>query len=69
MPLEPRTRQILDLLTAALPRDPANLKPAELRNAYRKLVAARQGTHVARVEDRTVPGPAGQIPVRFYAPS
>jgi acetyl esterase len=38
----------------------------------REAFAARprpQGSPVARVEDRTIPGPAGDIPVRLYYPS
>ena len=32
-------------------------------------VPAPPGPEVARVEDRTIPGPAGEIPVRIYTPS
>jgi acetyl esterase len=69
MPLDPQAKQLLELLTALLPRDPATLTPGQLRDGYRELVAARRGPDVARVEDRSVPGPAGEIPVRFYAPA
>jgi acetyl esterase len=68
MPLDPQAKQLLELLTAVLPRDPATLTPRQLRDGYREIVAARRGPVVARVEDRNVPGPAGEIPVRFYAP-
>jgi len=68
MPLHPQAEKLLSLLTAALPRDPAVLSPAMLRAGYRALVAGRTGPEVAHIQDRRVPGPAGEIPVRLYQP-
>jgi len=68
MPLHPQAEKLLSLLQDALPRDPAVLSPAGLRTGYRALVAARRGPEVARVEDRRIPGPGGEIPVRLYRP-
>jgi acetyl esterase len=68
MPLHPQAEKLLSLLQGALPRDPGALSPATLRTGYRALVAARRGPGVAQVEDRRIPGPAGEIPVRLYRP-
>ena len=68
MPLHPQAEKFLSLLQDALPRDPAVLSPKALREGYRALVAGRRGPEVARVEDRRIPGPAGEVPVRLYRP-
>jgi acetyl esterase len=69
MPLDPKARELLEVLDA--PGAPAfsELPLADARAAVTQLFAA-QGTPepLARVEDRTVPGPAGNIPVRVYTP-
>ena len=68
MPLDPQARAVLDAM-AALGTPPMGTVPApQAREAF----AARPmppGSPVARVEDRTIPGPAGDIPVRLYYPS
>lgn len=44
--------------------------PQASRDAYRAIATARAPwIEVAKVEDRTIPGPAGQIPVRIYSPA
>ena len=68
MPLHPQAEKLLSLLQGALPRDPAVLSPAALRAGYRALVAGRRGPEVEKVEDRRIPGPGGEIPVRLYRP-
>jgi acetyl esterase len=68
MPAEPHTQQILDLLAAAAPAEPVDPTPETSREAYRGLSAMMpQGPDVS-VVDRTIPGPAGDIPVRIYRP-
>jgi acetyl esterase len=70
MPLHPRIRELLDAEAAAgLPRL-ETLTPAAARaQTAAKLAAARiVTTEVARVEERRIPGPMGEIPVRVYAP-
>ncbi len=67
MPLDPQAKAILEFLNT-VPRDPSTLTPAVLRAGYRALAATRSGPEVAHVEDRRVPGPAGEIPVRAYRP-
>lgn len=69
MPLHPQAEQFLAMV-ASWGRPPRHtLTPAENREGMR-LTIPYQGDQVpvARVEDRTVPGPGGEIPVRAYAP-
>src|SRR5438552_9359928 len=70
MPLEPRTRKMIDILEKILPRPGAASGP-ELRARMHELVVSAGGDKepVHAVEDRTIPGPAGEIPVRIYRPS
>ncbi|HEY8394343.1 MAG TPA: alpha/beta hydrolase [Thermaerobacter sp.] len=71
MPLDPENRALLDLRArAGLPPLHA-LSPQEARNLFREtaLPLARQAAEeVGKVEDRVVPGPDGDIPVRVYTP-
>jgi acetyl esterase len=66
MPLNPQAQQVLELMAAAgfqLGGDP---------DAVRAFMAAAprpEGEAVGNVEDRTVPGPHGDIPVRIYTPT
>src|SRR5690242_19244737 len=68
MPLDPQARAVLDML-AALGAPPVGaVSAAESRIA----AAARPlppGAPVARVENQSIPGPAGDIPLRIYYPS
>lgn len=68
MPVVPEIQALLDQLAAA-PLDLATVQPDEMRALYGAL-AAFDGPRpeVGAVEDRTVPGPAGVIPVRVYRP-
>jgi acetyl esterase len=70
MPLEPQAKAVLDQMPVLGDEVVLALEPPQLRQA----MAAMPGSvgpveEVARVEDRTLPGPAGEIPVRIYAPS
>jgi acetyl esterase len=68
MPTDPQTQQILDLINGAAPAEPVAPTPETSREGYRGLSAMLpQGPDVA-VSDRTIPGPAGDIPVRVYTP-
>lgn len=76
MPLDPRVQAFLQqagLLYQAgtPPREPMALL-AELRandeRAKALLAQAAEREPVARVENRSIPGPAGEIPVRLYTP-
>lgn len=71
MKLEPQARAFLDEV-AALGLPPVHTIPvAQARELMEARAAALWGPpeRVHRVEDRTVPGPAGAIPVRVYAPA
>jgi len=70
MPLDPQARAMLDQIPLLSDEIVLALAPPMLREA----MAAMPGSvgpveEVARVESRTLPGPAGEIPVRIYAPS
>jgi len=70
MPLDPQAKALLDQVQA-LGAPPLNsLSPADARLAA-KALAGLSGTAeaVASVENRTVPGLAGPIPVRIYTPA
>jgi acetyl esterase len=71
MPLDPKVRELLDLSADA---PPVGAVPVEVMRAGAPAQMAawfRMGlisTPVAAVEDRIVPGPAGDLPVRVYTP-
>lgn len=67
MPLDPQAQNVLDMVAAL--NLPANYtgSPEEAR-ANAKLRPRAQGPEVAKVEDRTIPGPGPDIPVRIYTP-
>lgn len=70
MPLDPQAQALLDQLTA-LGAPPLNeLSPPDARVAAQAL-GTLSGTPeaVATVENRTIPGPAGELPVRIYTPA
>ncbi len=70
MALDPQARAVLDQITAAGGPAINEMSVEEARRAFAEM-AAMQGEPepVARVEDHTVPGPAGGIRVRVYAPA
>jgi len=69
MPLDPQTKVYLDQM-AALNMPPLSaLTPDQVRQGIAMQVAsAPPGEPVAKVENRVIPGPAGEIPVRIYTP-
>lgn len=70
MTLHPQSQAYLDQM-AALALAPiweVGVEAARERGRA-GLAAVPAGPDLPRVEDRTVPGPAGEIPVRVYAPS
>jgi len=70
MPVEPQTQTILDQM-AAMGGAPLHQLPVpEARKLMDNLRAlAGAGPEVAQVEDRAIPGPGGQIPLRVYTPA
>jgi acetyl esterase len=69
--LDPQMKALLDQAAAAGGKPFHAMNPAEARAAIDTMFAAFRGSpkDVAKIEDRKVPGPGGQIPVRIYTPS
>jgi len=72
MPLDPQAQAYLDQTAAMQVPHIATLTPEVVRaGVAAQFEAERQQTPpepVARVENRTIPGPAGEIPIRVYTP-
>jgi acetyl esterase len=66
-PDNPQVKTVLDKMAAAGIAQPSTV--ADVRKAY-LFYPKLSGTpeHVFRIEDRQIPGPAGNIPVRIYTP-
>ena len=71
MDVHPQIRQALEALAKAGLPAIETLSPAQARDQINAMARARGGQPAAirRTEDRTVPGPAGPIPVRIYWPN
>lgn len=67
MPLHPQAQQVIDA-TRALGLPPNyTVSPAEARaNAAKR--QRGPGPEVGKVDNRSIPGPAGEVPVRIYTP-
>jgi acetyl esterase len=73
MPLHPQARAFIDQVapSGAPGLDELPLPVTDLRQLVVTMFTATQAgppIEVARVEDRSIPGPAGPIPVRVYTP-
>jgi acetyl esterase len=71
MPVHPELQMLLDLVAAAGASAPplSETTPEMSRMTYQGLaMMAGPGPEVGSVEDRTIPGSAGDIPVRVYRP-
>ena len=70
MPLDAQIAGFLQQLEAAGAQPFHALPPVEAREAFSKLNAMLPGSSapVASIDNRSVPGPAGEIPVRVYTP-
>jgi acetyl esterase len=70
MALDPQARALLDQL-AAMGGAPLSSYPVEGARQLMDAMVAMSGTgpEVAHIADRTIPGPAGDIPVRLYRPA
>jgi acetyl esterase len=69
VPLDPQAAAVLAELAAVKLPDLSTLPPEVLRKAFRELaVRDAEAVELASVQDRTIPGPAGPIPVRVYSP-
>ena len=71
MALDPQMQAILNQAAAAGGKPFHAMSPSEARQAIDVMFAAFRGNPapVGKVEDRKLPGPSGEIPVRIYTPS
>ena len=67
MPLDPQIMQVMEQVAALGLPQAHTVSPAEAR-ANAKLRPRAPGPEVAKVEDRNIPGPNGDVPVRIYTP-
>jgi len=68
MPLDPQAQAVLDNF-ASLNLPPLwTLPPEQVRQITAAMRPPIEGEAVARIDDRTVPGPGGEIPIRVYTP-
>ena len=68
MPLDPVAKQFLDEITASGMPLIESMSPADARMATEAMMSAVADVpELASVEDRHIPGPAGEIPIRVYA--
>ena len=68
MPLEPATAALLEQLAAAGGPTMEELGPEGAREMYRAMQPPADDIVVGATEDRSIPGPDGEIPVRIYRP-
>ena len=69
MPLDPFVREILDQLANSGAPTLDKLPVPQARAMFEALtLAPSEEVKLARVEDRQIPGPNGEIPVRIYTP-
>lgn len=68
MPVDAATRALLDAFAAGGAAPLSSLTPVAARDLFEKLRIPIPPEPVARVENRRIPGPGGEIPVRIYAP-
>ncbi|HUC72886.1 MAG TPA: alpha/beta hydrolase [Stellaceae bacterium] len=69
--LHPQIVQVLDAMAKAELRPIEEMSPTEARAQMEATARARKAEPlpVAKVEERMIPGPAGDIPVRLYYPN
>jgi acetyl esterase len=68
MPLDPGLKLVLDQLAATPGPQLHELPVAQARVFFEQMQLPRPELKIAGVEDRKIPGPAGEIPVRIYRP-
>jgi acetyl esterase/lipase len=69
MPLDPRAKKMLDMLSLRGQPDPTRLTLDARREGMRKLMrVAGARVEVGGVEDRALPGPSGPLAIRIYTP-
>jgi acetyl esterase len=68
MSLDVNVRALLDQMKAAALPKLWELAPPAARAAMRSRLLAGKETLIGKIEDRRIPGPAGEIPIRIYTP-
>lgn len=68
MPVDPQVEQVLAAAQAAPEVDFWQLEPAVVRQGFGSVGPEATPQPVAKVENRMIPGPAGDLPVRIYTP-
>ncbi|WP_409305511.1 alpha/beta hydrolase [Peribacillus sp. SCS-155] len=68
MALDPQAKFILEQMEAAGAPPMSTLSPEEARLTTDFSALAGEPEEVGKVENRNIPGPAGEIPVRIYTP-
>jgi len=68
--MDPETRAIVDMMASQEGKALADITPTEFREMYRGASEMMDGTDVEieSTEQRSIPGPAGDIEVRIYRP-
>jgi len=68
MSLDVHVRKILDQMAALKLPKMHEIGPVAARAAMRASIFRGGDTQIGRIENRSVPGPAGDVPVRIYTP-
>ena len=70
MPVDPQIQVLLELMARANLAPVQEQTPAEARAQYERMIRARgiAAAPVGTVEDRSIPGPGADLPVRIYRP-
>lgn len=68
MPLDPQVEAVLAPLREAPVVDFWSLEPSVVRANFGSFGAEAAPPPVAKIENRGIPGPAGELPVRIYTP-
>jgi len=70
MTLDPNIREMLNAMERSQAPAISQLEPPQAREMLRQLFLGMEVTHVpvSTLEDRAIPGPAGDIQVRIYTP-
>jgi acetyl esterase len=68
VPVHPQVQTLLDAIAQADGPATHEMTPDDARAAFRGLAMLEQAEEVSRVDDRLIPGPDGDIPLRVYTP-
>jgi len=68
MPLDPQIQAVLEQMTALSLSLTRGMTPAQAREQQKAMALPTEPESVANVENRLIPGPAGEIPIRTYIP-